>query len=454
MKPICNTQQKHTKHSAYLALVETIYKEDNKSQHYKGTAASMLREFFSKTSKKKHTWRRTTFRNLLIHVYNQKAYALLRDYYTVQVLYNISYFGNKIVRPIEDWQNTYFDRSAQASSLLQHCFAVYEVPKFMERVFRGVNSLHMEWYLQLGSGKSVKSLSNLPVTLTSKMAHIFRNAPEHFSVNMALRYAQAKGMGAIDKAAEVIASSDLALIRSEHESFWFTVVQFFVKVECISSDEINHITEYVGAKYLENNAFSMKGRTFNALLHQANDWHREKHFENAEVLQWNLSGIRPLYVRETLNGMPVIYKTIELQNSYELYKEGEIMRHCVAEYDDDCYAQKSAIFSLQKEIVGQPVERLATLEIELPSKEILQAKAKYNQEPCREAARMIESWVKSKAVTEYSYVQPQQNNEPVAYRRMVEREQMRTQDLDVTWILRLIFWVLYLLFVVSRVKHL
>lgn len=453
MKTICNTQNRNTKHSGYIALVEKIYNEENKPHSNNGTTESILREFFSKTSKKKDTWKRTTFRNLLIHVYNQKAYALLRNYFRIQALYNISSFGNKLVKPIEGWNNEFIHDNEQISSLIKHCFATYEAPKFMEKVFYSVNTLHMLWYVELGSGKSVKGLTKLPVHLTSMMAHIFRNAPHHFSVNQALRYAQAKGLGATGKLAEVISSSDLTIIKPEHEKFWFTVVQFFVKVECLSNDEINHILEYLEAKYLEDNAFSMKGRTFNALLNQANDWHRKKHFENAEVLVWKASNIPPLYVEEEVNGMKIVYKTIELQNSYELYKEGEAMRHCVADYDEDCYENQSAIFSLQREVLGQPAERLATLEIGLPSKQIVQARAKYNQDPCSEAMRVINSWVKSEAVKQYSQPQPQQvNHEPVAYRRMVEREQMRTQDLDYTWVLRLIFWVLYFLFVISRAK--
>jgi hypothetical protein len=83
----------------------------------------------------------------------------------------------------------------------------------------------------------------------------------------------------------------------------------------------------------------------------------------------------------------------------------------------------------------------------------LQARAKYNQEPCIDAVRMIDSWVKSDAVKRYSQPQVQQNNEPAAYRRMVEREQMRTQDMDITWVVRLIWIILYVLFMIFRVAN-
>jgi len=100
-----NTENKENQHSAYITLVEKIYNENNKPTHYKGTVETMLREFFSKTSKKKYTWKREVFKRLLIHLYNQKCYALLRNYSYVAVLHNMSGFGDKIVRNIEDWKN-------------------------------------------------------------------------------------------------------------------------------------------------------------------------------------------------------------------------------------------------------------------------------------------------------------------------------------------------------------
>ncbi|WP_248724445.1 PcfJ domain-containing protein [Seonamhaeicola sp. ML3] len=457
MKTIWNTKSENTKHSTYVALVEQVYNEENKPQRYKGTVESMLREFFSKTSKKKYTWKRKTFRALLLQAHSDKCYAVLRNYNYVKVLHNISSFGNKLVRPVEAWENKRLDPTEQISSLITHCFAKYEAPKFLENTFYGFNNLHMLWYVQLGKGASVLSLSQFPVTFTHKMAHVFRSAPPYFYVNQAIRYAQAVGFGAKEAAAKVIAHSDLANTNENHEVFWSSVVQFFAKVECLESNEINHIQEYLAVKYYEDQSFSMKGRTFNALLNQANEWHRKKHFENGNVLQWEASGIPPLFIEEELNGCKVVYKTIELKNSYELYEEGEAMKHCVADYDDDCFNKQSAIFSLQKEVMGQPAERLATLEIGLPDRHIVQAKAKYNEEPCSKALTLIDSWVNNESVKRYSQTvahvaQVQEPYEPVVYQRLAEREQMNNYnwDANIVWIIKLIFWIFYILFVVTR----
>lgn len=452
MKTICNTQNRNTKHSSYVALVEAVFNENNQPQRYKGTVESMLREFFFKTSKKKYTWKRETFKKLLIHLYDQKCYALLRSYKHVEVIHNISAFGNKIVRDIYGWENNNFNADEQISSLLKYCFTKYETPQFLEQSFYYSHKLHMLWYVQLGSGKSVKDLSQLQVKLTHKMAHEFRDAPTYFEVNEALRYAQALGYGATKQAAKLIAFSRLSIIRDGQEEFWSTVVQFFAKIERLETNELNQMVDYLSFKFREDAAFSMKGRTFNALLHQTNDWHRRMYINRdvGRVLSWKSSGIQPLNKVEIVNGRKIVYKTIELQNSIELYDEGMAMQHCVAEYDEDCSDGTCSIFSLQMQEEGKALERLATLEVEFPRMEIVQAKAKYNQEPNEKALEMMNHWITNSKLKRRSRMGYERSHEPVAYRRMVEREEMRTQDLDITWVVRIIWMVIYLLFVVSR----
>ena len=257
MKTNWNTKNINIRENSYLKLVEKIEKSDNKSTRYKGTIESMLLEFFGKTSKKKYMWKRATFKRLLIHVYNQKSYALLRDYNSVEVLHNISAFGNQLVRSIEDWERKSLDKEEQLRSLIRHCFAKYETPIFLENTFFGIDKKFMLWYIQLGKGKSVKDLSQMPISLTNKMAHKFKNAPSYFEANQALRFAQALGFGATMKTAKSIGFSELANINKSEEKFWTTVVEFFAKEKALSlEDEINIL--YVALTRAKNNMIIFK----------------------------------------------------------------------------------------------------------------------------------------------------------------------------------------------------
>ncbi|MFP4844451.1 PcfJ domain-containing protein [Winogradskyella sp. PE311] len=453
MKPICKNQNIKERPSGYIALVEKIYKAPNETQRYKGTLESMLKEFFSKTSQYRYTWKRDTFRALLIHLYHQKCYALLRSYADVEVLHNMSSFGNKFNKDIESWKAESSAKDEQISSLLKYCFTKYETPKFLEASFYESHKLHMLWYVQLGKGVSVKDLSQMPIQLTNKMAHEFRSAPDYFRVFEALRYAQAIGFGATKEAAKIIAISSLSSIRDVEEVFWTSVVKFFSRIERLETNELNQIVDYLRHKYREDLTFSMKGRTFNALLNQTNDWHRRIYIKNemGNVLSWKSSGIKPLCKAEVIEGQTVVFKTIELKNSIELYDEGVAMHHCVAEYDEDCEANQSRIFSLQSQKDSEIPTRLATIEVAIPSYEIVEAKAKYNEEPNEMMFTLIEEWIAMSAVNR---VKPEVSDyEPVAYARAVERSNMTNYDIGATFIFRLIVLILYLFLVFGRLLN-
>ncbi|MGY3795875.1 PcfJ domain-containing protein [Aquimarina sp. 433] len=440
------TKNVQNQHSTYLKLVKKIYYENNKSMQYKGTMESLLREFFSRTSKKKYTWKRDVFKRLLVHLYSQKCYAILRDYNSVAVLHNISSFGNKIVRNVEDWKNEYLTKEEQLSAIIKHCFTMYETPSFLENSFFGCDKKSMLWYIQLGKGKSIKELSQMPINLTSKMAHEFRNAPSYMSVNEALRYAQALGFGASTPIARKIGNSRLSVIRQEQESFWASVVHFFAREEKLNVSEVDMIVDYLTFKYRENPWYSMKNRTLSALLHQTQEWHRSVYFDRkGGFLEWKSLGIQALFVEEFIDHKKVVYKTVELLNSIQLYDEGNAMQHCVAEYDTDCQNKRCAIFSLQKEVEGEPIKRLVTLEIGLPEYQIRQAKAKYNEEPDAKSLELINHWINNSQIRrtkEMDYETPYQHQLNV---RPVRNVMQSAESYDTVDVLKVLVWILYII---------
>jgi len=446
MKTNWNTKNINIREHSYLKLVEKIDKAKNKPTRYKGTIETMLLEFFGKTSKKRYPWKRATFKRLLMHMYNQKCYGLLRDYKSVEVLHNISAFGNQMVRNVESWKRNSLDKEAQLRSLIRYSFAMYETPVFLENTFFEVDKRYMLWYIQLGKGKSVKELSQMPIRLTSKMAHEFKNAPNFFKPNQALRFAQAIGFGASLKTAKVIVFSQLSTINESEEKFWTTVVEFFAKEPDINTKGLDKILEFLDFKYRENKDFSMKSRTLKALNFQADEWQKRVYKDEiGDILNWATSGIKPLYKEETEKGKTVVYKTVELLNSIALYDEGIAMHHCVAEYDTDCKDGLSTIFSLRKEIEGEPAKRLATIEVGLDEKLILEAKAKYNEEPSDKSFELMDLWIKSseiEKIEQVAYSVHQQNhNERVVHNVNVTED----ENYNIAVIVKVTFWILYLM---------
>ena len=77
----------------------------------------------------------------------------------------------------------------------------------------------------------------------------------------------------------------------------------------------------------------------------------------------------------------------ELTNSTELQAESQAMSHCVRSYDQACWHGHTAIFSLQ-----QDGRRRVTIELQLPSKRVVQVKRACNQSPSALELAVIDRW--------------------------------------------------------------
>jgi len=446
MKTNVTTFAKIFAKSAFTRLVERLYAENAKTIGNQGTLASVIGTCFASMSQVQNTWKRDTFRDLLLHLEAQGCYALLRDEVAINALANIAAFGNKLVRDVKTWERDTLETETQMSSLIKHCFANYEVPTYMESVFYYENKIQMLWYVQLGRGESVLNLSAFPVKFTKKMAHEFKNAPANYNVSRAIRWAQAKGFGASEDMAETLAWSALSE-GFEHEDFWSTVIRFFAKYETLPYGEVQDALFYISKQFEANKAFSMKGRTWEALLKQTEEWTKEYYKKMAALnrVDWKTSGIselRKTVVTET--GIAEIY-IIELTNSEALYDEGYEMSHCVAEYETDCAEGTSAIFSLRKR-VDTVIEILATIEVALEYKAVVQAKAKYNESISLEAENIVLEWAQKEKLNleyeEYYAGEHQVHVPPFPQVANANAEQVginRTVNSDIDW-----KWIIYI----------
>jgi len=387
----------------FEAFVERLYHEQPTLQGCEGTLESVIRTHFAQMSTQNHIWKRDTFRDLLLLMHTKKCYAVLRNPAFIEVLANISAFGNKIVRPANTWVKDSLTAEGQLASLLRHCFAKFDVPEFMEYVFAEGNKVHMHWYIQLGRGDSVQQLSAFPVTFTKTMAYEFRQTPKHFTVHQAIRRAQALGYGATTQTAEAIAWSS-TIEEMGNPVFRSAVIQFIAKVkEPIAFDKLQQVVEYLVEMYRQDSSFSFKGRTWTALLRLAVAYHTElaKRLAAESYNGWEPCAISDFRVEKG----STVFRIVQLTNSEALYDEGHEMAHCVAEYDEECAEGTIAIFSLRKFTEGIEVyETLATLEVQLTTYEIVQAKARFNEMISTEASEYITQWaIKEQLTIDYDF---------------------------------------------------
>ncbi|WP_298417613.1 PcfJ domain-containing protein [uncultured Kordia sp.] len=372
-------------------LVETIY-EGKRHLHFEyNTLAYILDNFFSSLNKKRQSRRRDAFKKILDHLYKQRCTKLLRSQEHLQTIYNIAWFSLSYVKDIESWKRNSHNPEKQLKDLVRHCFAKYEVPTFMYEAWLDNNRKYMMWFIDLGCGLSVRDLSKVPVRLTKKGAHYFLQAPSSYTVEMALRRAQALAFGTDELVAERIACSALSRNNFANESFWETVIQFFMKQAMLDFNKMGEIIDYLSNSILLDPEYSIKGRTITSLTRQSDEWHVQQaiHEVNSkELYTWNPSISSSLIVRTKEETNVKRYRLFELCSSKELIAEGRRMNHCVASYARSCCVKVTSIFTLRCASFLKGEETLATIEVDLKSQTIVQAKARFNK-PIKAAAKKI-----------------------------------------------------------------
>jgi len=379
----------------FPTLVETIFEGKERTNYKENTLAYTLENFFNSLSKRKQSRRRDAFKAILNHLYKERCTKLLRDETFLYAIYQIAWFSTVYQRDIADWKRKSHNPEKQLKDIAKHCFVKYKVPAFMYEVWLDTNRKYMSWFIELARGNSVKSLSKVPVKLTKKSAHYFLQAPASYTIEMALRRAQALAHGTDELVAERIAHSSLSRNNFEHEVFWETVIQFFMNQTMLDFNKMGEIIDYL-ADCIRNNAeYTIKGRTIVSLTRQSDEWHVAQAIHSAsmvELFTWNPL-LNSSFIMRTKQEKDVKkYRLFELCSSKELIVEGKKMNHCVASYARSCCVKVTSIFTLRCTSFLKGEETLATIEVDTRSKTIVQAKARFNKPISAAAKKIMKDW--------------------------------------------------------------
>jgi hypothetical protein len=322
------------------------------------------------------------------------------------------------LRPADDWLPSGAGPLPEFASLVQHLLAGYPVPLFMVSVWfwraDAEGRRRQDWYKHLGLGRNIRT-ADIPLPLTKRMAHEFTQAPDHYSVEKAMRWGQVRGLGGSKALAQTVVATRLG--RSfEHEDFWRTVVHFFVNHPELDFAHVGPIVDYLHHQrfvpqdvFLEEGAIvddplqpnlSIKGRTPRSLLRQVAEWHaRLRYRPEVADLRWWRSRIGEFRLIESDGqGQAERCWTIqELLSSGELVREGAAMRHCVASYARACASRKTSIWSMRCDSAGRRYRAL-TIEVDLPTKTIWQARRRNNALPTAKLRRIMEQWARQEGL--------------------------------------------------------
>ncbi|WP_339685631.1 PcfJ domain-containing protein [Gimesia maris] len=323
------------------------------------------------------------------------------------------------IRPVEKWRPRGSNVDRQLASLLRHLFVKYRMPLFFDSVWLLDYSPHCavwrDWYLEVGQGQNIRHCA-LPISYTKKMAHYFMRAPQDLSLLQAIRWGQILGMGGDARLARMILSTRLTPGFSRDE-FWSVVIQWLILHPQLELDQLRLIVDYLifqrygvsPEEYDEDsspiNEYSLKGRTFQSLLRDVNEWHRDQ--ENKKRIpeyEWEPSGIPEFDFRDEEDGVQSGKRWVirELLNSYELDTEGNHMNHCVGTYASSCVEGNCSIWSMQIEL-ETGFKKAITIEVRKEPHLICEVRGKANRLPNPRERNVLRRWAETAGLKFSSY---------------------------------------------------
>jgi hypothetical protein len=272
-----------------------------------------------------------------------------------------------------------------------------------------------DWYRHLGRGENIRT-AGLPLRLTRAMAHLFTQAPHHYSAVAAVRWAQVLGLGGSKALARAAVSTRLGKVL-ENEGFWESVLHFFINHPGLDLAHVGPIVDFLQHQRFEwkegvsqdgvfgkqpppHPDYTMKGRTVASILRQVREWHEELGREaNRPSVSWPRSpfnGFRLVQGQESLGNMRV-WTITEILTSRGLSLEGQAMRHCVATYVDACIRRQASIWSMRVESRHGP-QRALTIEVDIPRRTVCQARGKCNRLPSDREWEAVERWAEAEGL--------------------------------------------------------
>jgi len=344
-------------------------------------------------------------------LYLERCSKLLSDVQYIRGVTALVSHHSSWLHPLHQWKPQKHGARRQFSSLTRYLLAKYEVPLFMDEVWFSNKRSHHAWFIHIGAGENIRAAKALPIALTKKMAHHYVQAPAHYGVLAAFRWAQVRSLGGELSLCDAIAATQLSR-RFKDEAFWLSVIRFFVNNPTMDHVHVHPIVDYIwNQKYedrhdydangtLENRGpaqanFTMRGRTQHSLLAQVEAWHRSlgratPRIEESRWARWMTEDYKFIEGCES-SGNRRIWFIRELLSSGELYAEGRSLKHCVGTYASACASGQSAIYSLDlQDQTG--LRKLLTIEVHRKHRVVAQVRGKRNRSPTPVESQVVQRW--------------------------------------------------------------
>jgi hypothetical protein len=302
------------------------------------------------------------------------------------------------IREPESWNANKRNGPRAFRSLLSHVFEKYATSPLLDTVWFREKENWIPCYIEVVQGASLRRVEALQFPLTKKMAHLVLSAPSHLSLEEALRWGQVHALGGSAREFAVLMRTRIPCTSRNNpagHAFWQTVIAWLLAHPMLDTHRYGPLIDYIRRQKYQHPAFSMSGRTPQALLRDMEGWHRElgtilKERDKVPPC-WNGHGLDWWWNHKGGSGCTVTWRFEEITTYARLHEEGRTMHHCVVTYGLSCADGKLAIFSLQRD--GEPV---LTVEYVPGKHKIGEVRGKMNRVPTPEEWRVIERWAHAK----------------------------------------------------------
>lgn len=314
------------------------------------------------------------------------------------------------IRDPREWRARSHNARRQFASLARHLMARFPVPGFLDAAWLRSDAdaeRYREWFRCIGAGENLRR-AEAPVPLTNRIVHHFLRAPEHVSIEQAIRWGQIFALGGDRRLVDAVLGSRIGE-RFADEEFWISVIRFFVAHPQLDRRHVGPIVDYLQDQRFETRDvfiarglraqlppaqpnLSMKGRSTDSLLRQVDRWHRAlARTGPGASRRWERSGIGEFELETGVRGRDLrVWRIRELLSAAELRHEGSVLRHCVASYAGACAAGRSSIWTLER-WGFEGVRKHQTIEVNA-HRVIVQSRGRFNQPPTAQERQILARW--------------------------------------------------------------
>jgi hypothetical protein len=235
-------------------------------------------------------------------------------------------------RSVETWEPVGSCVLRQFGSLARHLLCTHPVPCFMDRVWFDGRSREarrrQKWFRHVGLGGSIRG-TDVPVRLTKTMAEHFMQAPDHYTVEGALRWGQILDLGGDAALVDAVIATRLGQWFG-HERYWASILRFFVRNARLLLPHVGAIVEYLDFHkfiFRLEPPLPEKRKTVLELLARVADWQSPRFPDcPSPELRWHNAGIGNFEFQEYLgrNYGVRIWTIRELLDTNALAAEGQL----------------------------------------------------------------------------------------------------------------------------------